>query len=144
MKKLIRRVLDSLFILIFARRAALRLRSYLPLLGMTADEMLMIPAQTGSSGVVKLTGFTTPTISFDAFHNEGKKGWKAEYYKIFVNAKGRLERETSDGVEVISFFDSRALPVVRFLQSITLFWPYSIYMTIEQSQYARRLPPVKG
>lgn len=144
MKKIATMLLDFIFIVFFARRAAAKLRAQLPMLGMTSDQALVIACPCKNSGQLYLRGFGIPRLEFDLFLR-GKKGWEGQKLAVCVTPKNRLQLETKPGeTEPLSFFDPRAKPVVQFLKSIWVVWPYTLYMTASHTQIAARAPSWKG
>lgn len=149
-KRLLARLTNFLFIVLFAKRAARKLRSSLPLLGMTQNEALVIASPGVTCGQTILSGFTTPIFRCEVFIKR-MDGWVAEQFYIRVGHNGLLTRlpidwETaSEKVEEdLSFFSPRAQPVVAFLKSISFAWPFTIYMVSTPEQILARQPALKG
>lgn len=143
MEKAFAKLFHFLFVHFLARRAAGKLRSHLPLLGMENDQVMVVASPGKRAGQIYLQGFGTPKLSFGYFLRTAK-GYEALNLTVFVNARNRLELETPDGMEPLSFRDPRALPVVEFLKTICFFWSYTLYMTASLAQVRAREPQWKG
>lgn len=144
-KRLRARLTDFLFIHFCARRAALKLRSFLPLIGMTEGESLVIASPGATCGQTYLFGFTTPVFQCEVFLKKDG-GWVAEKFLLTINSSGELQVGAGDGCELLpmSYSDPRARPVLEFLKSIWFAWPYTVYMSSTQEQIKARTPGMRA
>lgn len=137
-KRILLHPFDFFFCTFLAPRLARKLRTYLPLLGMTRGESLVVASSGYTCGQALLSGFTVPVFYCEVFEKT-KKGWETHKVTIAVTATGRLNI-LGDGVTPISFRDARARPLVQFLKTIWFIWPYTIYMTATAEQISMRQP----